>query len=445
MLNRTGEIGSRTGFRRYLANTSWLIAERLIRLIVSFLIGIYVARYLGPMGFGELSFAQSFVGLFAVLATLGLDALVVRELVNVPERRASLLGTAFTLKLFGSVLTVFIIGAALSFSAATELERWMVLIIASGLIFQSANIIDLYFQSRVQSRYVVQAQSLQLAISSIAKLLMIWEGAGLIWFAVVGLIDSIILACGLVLNYFRATHKNPPANQRRCAWQFDWRVAVELLREAWPLIASGVAISVYMKIDQVMIREMLSASDVGQYAAAVRVSEAWYFIPVAITQSVFPAILSAKKQGRESYLSRIKHLYSLLGWSAIVVALTVSVSGSWLIEGLYGVEYHSAAKVLSLHVWAAVFVGIGVANSKYLLAEGLSKFALYNTSAGAIANVFLNLWLIPAMGISGAALATVIAYALSAYVMLVVWRPTRSSFFAISLALVGRSGKEGCT
>lgn len=443
MINMT-EVGSRNGFRRYLANTSWLMAERIVRLIVSFLIGVYVARYLGPKGFGELSYAQSFVGLFAVLSALGLDALVVRELVRAPESSGALLGTAFALKLTGSVLTVFIIGTVLSLTDATDLERWMILIIAGGLIFQSAGVIDFYFQSRVQARYVVQAQSLQLALSSIAKLILIWSGAGLLWFAVVAVIDGAILAFGLALNYFRTRLEKNPDSQRPYQWKFDWPLAVSLLREAWPLIASGVAISIYMKIDQVMIREMLSAGEVGQYAAAVRVSEAWYFIPVAITQSVFPAILNAKKLGRARYLSRLRHLYSFIGWSALAVALLMSTLGNWLIDGLYGIEYHGAANVLSLHVWAAVFVGIGVANSKYLLAEGLTRFALYNTSAGAIANVLLNFLLIPAMGIAGAALATVLAYAISAYLMLAVWRRTRGSFVAISLAFVGRSPKEDC-
>jgi O-antigen/teichoic acid export membrane protein len=88
---------------RYFANTSWLFGEKILRMIVGLFVGIWVARYLGPEQFGLLSYAQSFVGLFTAIATLGLDGIVVRELVKDPSRRDELIGTAFWLKFIRDV------------------------------------------------------------------------------------------------------------------------------------------------------------------------------------------------------------------------------------------------------------------------------------------------------------------------------------------------------
>ena len=82
-------------FRKYFANTSWLLGERVLRMIISLFVGIYVARYLGPERFGLLSYSVSFVWLFSSLASFGLNNILVRELVQSPEQRNNLLGTVF--------------------------------------------------------------------------------------------------------------------------------------------------------------------------------------------------------------------------------------------------------------------------------------------------------------------------------------------------------------
>jgi len=390
-----------TGFKRYFANTSWLMGHRVLSMVIALFVGVYVARYLGPERFGLLSYAGSFVGLFTALATLGLNGIMVRKLVKSPERRDELLGTSFWLKAGGAILMWIGIAAAIPFTHNDTQTNILIIIIAFAVIFQSFNVIDLNYQAEVKSKFVVYAHLVQLVVSSITKLIFVWISAPLVWFACVFLFDAVVLAVGLTAMYLKNTGN---------LWYWKWRLgtAKELLRDSWPLILSGMVISIYMKIDQVMIKEMLGAEQVGHYAAAVRLSEAWYFVPIAITSSVFPAIINAKKQSEELYYQRFQKLYDLMVWLAVAIALPTTFLAPWLIRVLYGEAFLPAAGVLSIHIWAGVFVFLGVASGKWFLTENYIKKNLYRTSIGMIINVVLNLILIPLYGIYGAAIATLL-------------------------------------
>jgi len=395
---------------RYFKNTSWLFGEKILRMAVGLFVGVWVARYLGPEQYGLLSYASSFVGLFTAVATLGLDGIVVRELVKDESRRDELIGTAFWLKLMGAIGVLIILAIAVNFTSNDHYTNMIVFIIASATIFQSFNVIDMYFQSKVLSKYVVYANIITLFMSSMVKIALILSNAPLIDFAWVILFDSFVLACGFIYFYIK---NNPKFNIQNLT--FKKETAVALLKDSWPLILSGIVISIYMKIDQIMIKEMLNAEAVGQYAAAVRLSEAWYFIPMVIASSLFPAIINAKKVSEELYYERLQKLYDLMVWMAIAIALPMTFLSDWVINLLYGSQYSQAGSVLMIHIWAGVFVFLGVAFGRYLTIENLTKKMFYRTLLGAILNVILNFLLIPKYGINGAAIATLLGQFIANY------------------------------
>lgn len=407
MINKTkakiNSLQNHQGFMKYFKNTSWLFGEKILRMIVGLFVGIWVARYLGPEQFGLFSYAQSFVGLFAAIATLGLDGIIVRELVKDESRRDELIGTAFWLKLMGAIGVLAILAIAVNFTSNDSYTDTLVFIIASATIFQSFNVIDFYFQSKVLSKYVVYANIISLFISSIVKIALILNDAPLIAFTWVVFFDSFVLAVGFIYFFLKNNSTLKIKNLT-----FKSKTAVLLLKDSWPLILSGIVISVYMKIDQVMIKEMMDAEAVGIYSVAVRVSELWYFIPLAIVSSLFPAILNAKKQGNEFYLKRLQKLYDFMVWMAIFIALPMTFLSDWIIGLLFGQAYIEAGSVLMIHIWTGVFVFLGLAFGRYLLSENLNKKSFYRTLFGAILNVIFNYILIPIYGIHGAAVATLL-------------------------------------
>ena len=404
MINKLKSLKNHQGFMKYFKNTSWLFGEKILRMIVGLFVGIWVARYLGPEQFGLLSYAQSFVGLFTAFATLGLDGIVVRELVKNDSRRAELIGTAFWLKFFGAFAVLLILAIAINFTSNDTYTNTLVFIIASATIFQSFNVVDMYFQSKVMSKYVVYANIVTLFISSVIKVVLILNEAPLIAFAWVVLFDSFVLACGFI--YFLL--KNSAFSIKNL--KFKRETAVSLLKDSWPLILSGIVISIYMKIDQIMIKEMLDSEAVGQYAAAVRLSEAWYFIPMVIASSLFPAIVNAKKISEELYYERLQRLYDLMLWMAIFIALPMIFLSDWLVDLLYGSQYNQSGDILMVHIWAGTLVFFGVVRHKWIIVQNLQKYEIYIDIIGAIANIIFNLFLIPIYGAMGAAYATLISY-----------------------------------
>ena len=421
LMTRITLLKDHSGFRKYFANTSWLMGERILRMGVSLFVGIYVARYLGPERYGLLSYANSFVGIFLALATLGLDEVVVRELLKTPEQREKILGTSFLLKLIGTLLMWVAIFTAVPFTENDLQTNILIIIIAFGAVFQAFNVIDLNFQAKVKSKYVVHSQFVQLIISSIVKIILVVNEAPLIWFASVYSLDVIVLAMGLVFAYLYN-------GENIFSWKWSFETSKYLLHDSWPLILAGVVVSVYMKIDQVMIKEMLGAKEVGLYAAAVKLSEAWYFFPMAIASSLFPAIINAKVYQKEVYYQRLQKLYDLMVWIAIAIALPISILSSWIVELLYGNEYLESSSVLNIHIWSGIFIFLGVASSKYLIAENYIKKTFYRTFVGALLNIIMNYYLIGIMGIKGAAISTFASHFFAAYFYDILDKDLRKMF-----------------
>lgn len=283
------------GFRRYAANTSWMMAEQMLRIIAGLFVGIWVARYLGPEQFGLFSYVLAFTAIFGGIAKLGLDGIMVRELVNHPEKRDTYLGTAFWLKILGAFIVMGLMAAIVPFTRNDATTNLFIFIIAAGLVFQSFEVVEFYFQSQVLAKIVSICKVIQLALSSIIKIYLVLTEAELIWFVLVTAFDALSLAVSFFIAY--QLRKNPTFYKH-----FDLSIAKQVLKDSWPFIFTALIISIYMKIDQVMIMEMLGAESVGHYSVAVTLSTAWYFVPIIIATSLFPAMVSSRKNNLDSTL-----------------------------------------------------------------------------------------------------------------------------------------------
>jgi len=432
ILKKIVQLKHHSGFSKYFANTSWLLGERVLRMAVSLFVGIYVARYLGPERFGLLSYTLSFVLLFGSLASFGLDDILVRELVHRPEQRNNLLGTVFWLKVCGTAVMGTTIALVLQFKVEDQQTYWMIALITFGVLFQATNVVYFYFQSQVQSKFAVRAQAFQLLVTSIFKIYLVWNQAELIWFAFALMLDQAVVAALFLLLYHWKIEWFP-------FFSFRWIQAKKLMRDAWPLIFAGMVVSVYMKIDQVMLKEMLDAKAVGVYAAAVKLCEAWYIVPAIVAASLFPAIIEARKKSETLYYERVQNLYDLMVWASVAVALPTTLLADWVILILYGTDFQEAADVLRIYIWGGVFVTLGIASSKWLVAENLQRYLFYGTALGALLNVGCNLWLIPIYGIKGAAFATLVAQVTVCFLSLSFFKKTRHNFLlaAKSLSIYG--------
>ena len=388
--------------QKIVANMGWLLFDKVLRMGVGLVVGVWIARYLGPAQFGTINYAAAFVGIFGTFSALGLDSIVVRELVDRPDERPLIVGTAFFLKLASSVSAFLICGAAIYFVKSERLVRLSVLIIAATMLFQSFDVIRFWFESQVKSKYVVISQNGAFLLMSALKIILLLNGAGLIWFVWAMLGEVVLSAIGF-LSFYRAK------NERITLWRFSLAEARALLSDSWPLVLSGLAIFVYMRISQIMLGTMLDEKAVGIYAAALRVSQVWYFVPTIVLTSVYPKFVQLYGDSEERYTVRLVQIMSYFFWGSLAFALAVWGLSGWIIHALFGPAYAGSAVVLSIDIFTGIFVNMGVIVSQRYILKDMQKIYLAGTVFGAVANVVFNLILIPKYGAVGSALATMIS------------------------------------
>ncbi|ELR68502.1 hypothetical protein C900_00336 [Fulvivirga imtechensis AK7] len=405
-------------FHKYFQNVSWLLFEKVFTLFVAMVVGIYIARYLQPEQYGLLNYAISFVGIFSAFATLGLDQIIVRELAKDMDQKHDLLGTSFILKLAGSLVLLAVLSGVLIFMQNERFTAILIVIIATAEIFKAFEIVNCFFQAKVLSKYVVKVQLLVNMGSSLAKIVMVYYQAPLIWFAWVILVAAVMNALGYAYIYKKK-------EGTLLKWSFNKTLAISLLNEAWPLTLYGIALHTQARIDQVMLGKMLNNYEVGQYSVALKIIEIFGFIPMVVMNTFTPAITKAKKMSNELYDSRLLNFYRLMFLLFIIVAIPLYFLADGIIVFLYGAEYQAAGVLLSLFAIRLFFTNMGVGKSVFIVNESLFKYSLVATIIGASINIAVNYWLIPIYASTGAIIATIVSFTISIFVLDLFFADTR--------------------
>ena len=417
------------GFQKYLRNTSWMFVDRMIRLGSVLITGIYMARYLKDDGFGHLNYASGFVGLFFALTSMGLDEIVVRDLVKHPERRNELMGSAAMLKLLGGLLLGIVVFIGTFVNGMDGFTTIMVMIIALAELFKPFNVIEYHFQSQVQGRSIAQVNMVQTLASALFKLALCWLEAPLILFAWSYVLDNLVMAIGYQFVYRQS-------GSRWRDWTVTRRMLVHLLDQSWPLLVFGIALFVHARIDQVMIFDVLkhtigekaAYAEVGQYSVALKMIEALGFVPAIVQKSLAPAITRARMESPAKYQDRLLNQYRLMFSLFLVTAIPLYFLAEPLIVLLYGADYRVAGGLLSLFAIRLFFTNMGVAKSSFITNESLFKYSLMTAVVGAGLNILLNYFLIPVMQAQGAIVATIISFAVSIFVVDLFYKEARPNF-----------------
>lgn len=390
-------------------NIGWLFFDKIFRMGIGLFVGVWVARYLGPEEFGILNYVIAFAALLTPLTNLGLNQIVVKELVeNKGTKTANLIfWTAFYLRLISgfSGVFLFIIIMTIIFPNDSLIKSIGVIILLSR-IFESTDVIKYYFDSNVESKYRVWASNISFFFISILKVIFINYGFPLISFGALYLGEIVVASCILFIFYLK---------KENFAFSFNKKIAKNLLEQSWPLIFSGVAIMIYMRIDEFMLGQMIDKEAVGIYSAAVKVSEIWYFVPITIVSSFFPLIIKSKQKSRDLYVKNLRILFELLVFASLFIALPLSIFSNEIILFLFGYEYEKSGDVLKIHIWGAIFMFLYKASNPWFILENLQKLMLFRTVLGAIANLSFNWFLIPKYGPNGAAYATVLSLFVSGF------------------------------
>lgn len=403
----------------YAANTAYLFLEKGGKLVLTLLVSVVLARHLGGHDFGVLNYAISYAALFGGLASLGLDFLVVRDLVNDDDDTDALMGTTFWIRLAaGSVIYAALVVSTFCTGETAE-SRTLIWIVGTATWLQAFRVIELFFQARVVMKYSVVVQLGAFGVYAMLSMGLTRTGAGLSYYTLPHLVASVCIASGLMAVYLRRGHS--PRH-----WRFHRSLARRLLNDCWPMFLSSMMIPVITNMDRVMIQYFLGSEMVGNYSVAVTLSSIWNTIPIAICTSLLPAIVAARNTDPERYQAVVQKLHHLMLWVSVLIAVLASLMAKPIVALLYGgTRYPFAAAALSIHVWSIVPMSVGVLSSYWLVVEGLQRLYPVRTLATAVVVVALNAVWIPRLGINGAAIATICAQLVSVHLIYLADKRTR--------------------
>ncbi|RDD29676.1 O-unit flippase [Prosthecochloris sp. ZM] len=399
-------LEGRATLHAIIHNTGWLLGDKALRLGLGLLVGAWVARYLGPSQYGELTYVVAFVAFFQTITLLGLNSVAIRDMARDREASPVILGTVFRLRLITGFFCWLAGVAAMALFRPGDTDTLILTAVVAGtVIFQAADTIDLWFQSQTQSRRTVVAKAIAYVLNSMLKIGLILVKAPLLYFALAMLMEFSLAAIALYVSY-----RIYPAP---FSWKWDMEWAQRLLKESWPYMISGLAIMVYIRVDQIMLREMCGVHELGIFSAALPLSTTWYFIPMMISQSAGPSIAKKKLTDPAGYEYALNRLFSMMWWMLLPLSICIALFSSPVVHLLYGDAYTESASVLAIHVFANIPVGLGVMQSIWILNERRNTLSLKKTVIGAITNIGMNLVLIPRYGAIGAAISTLFSTLIS--------------------------------
>lgn len=420
-------LSERPNLMAALRNLGWLMLDRVFRLGVSFVVTLWLARYLAPELFGVYNYAIAFTALFSVLATFGLQSVVVQYLIDKPDEQASTLASAFLIQFIGGLLAVVIaVVVALILTSDDYAVLIAVVLLSTINLFKFSDTVRYYFEEKVQSKRIVITENLVFLLIVLVRIGLILLESPLIYFIALLVLEAVLTAIAF-LHMF--------GWQNLLSLRLEKSGVLGMLRVAWLLALSMGAVMLYMRVDQIMLASLINQEAVGIYSAAVRISEIWYVFPTVVVGSVFPRILRELRVDNIRANRQISSLLTMFSIVSIFVGLLVGGFSTEIIILLFGEAYRASASVLVIHIWSSLFVFSGILAGRWLVAMSLQNVLMVSTLIGVVVNICLNYLMIPIYGIQGAAWATLVAQFVSS-VLVHFFHPEARKFFWMQLSAI---------
>lgn len=410
------KLSGRIILNQLLNNSGWLLFDRFTRAIMGLLVSTWVARYLGPTKYGEISYILVYLGFFQAFTNLGLDGIVVREIARNIKNANIILGTTYVLRAISGIIFWMLAIAISVYINGLQGDILIFTAISGGILFfASFDTIDLWFQSRSQNQRTVIAKLTGYLIINGLKILFIALNFSLTGFIFLLLFDSILSAASLVIAY-----QNFKTNER---WKFSLNTAKILLNESWIYIISGIAVTTYMRADQLMVNYYLGSEKLGVYAAALPLSAIWNMLAVSICISLSPILTKVLSEDEFRYRYLIVRIFRYFWMISTSIAILMALLSNNLIDLLYGKNYHGSVIILRIYIFTIIPVFLGMAQTLWVINERKPSIILKNTLLGGITSVGLNMILIPTFGLEGAAITAVISYSVSSVLANAIFAP----------------------
>lgn len=384
--------------KKVASNAKWIIICKIAQSLLQLLIGMLSARYLGPANYGLINYAKSVVAFAAPFTQLGLNATLVRELIEEPEKEGEILGTSLAMSFLSSLICIGSVWIFASIANRGEPQTIIVCVLYSlSMMFQAIELIQYWFHSKLQSKYPSMMMLVAYVVVSAYKIFLLIAQKNIYWFAVVYSVEFGIIGLALLVIYrFQSARR----------LMVSRKIANRLLRNSYPYIFSSLMVTLFQNTDHVMLKMIVGNTENGYYSAAITCASVCSFVYAAIIDSMRPVILSCKKEKSEDYGEHLSTLYCIITYLALAQGLAFTLLAKPIIKILYGAEYLQAIPVLQMLVWYLSFSQMGRIRNIWILAEEKQKLLWKINLTGALMNILINALLIPVWGAVGAAFAS---------------------------------------
>lgn len=390
-------------------NLFWAIMGKFVNLLSGLLVGIIVARYLGPEQYGLMNYVISYVFLFQTFAIFGLDSIEIREEARHQADFETIIGTAFGIKIITGVFFMILSIATSYMMEADSYTTLLVAIYSLSIVLNSFSVIRNYFTSIVQNEYVVKAEISRSLLSMAIKLVLLLFHLPLFWFVVSYMVDFALLSSGYIMAYHIKVGK-------LAKWKFDKKCAFFLIKESFPLMLTSAAVIIYQRIDQVMIGQMVDKTAVGYFSVAARFVEVLIYIPMTLAQTISPLLVRARERSEQEYAKKCQQFMNLSLWLSLSAAIVTAFLSNWIVGITFGSAYVPAVIVLQIMAFKVASVALSNTAGTMLVCEGLQKYAIFRDTFGCIVCIVLNYLLLPHYGIIAAAYVAIISNIAAGYV-----------------------------
>lgn len=401
----------------FIQNTGWIMVAQIYQMLLSLIIGVFCARYLGPNNYGTINYAASYISFFTIACSLGLEGFVVKEIVNNRDNEGVVLGSSIVMRLvagFFSMIAVCVI--VVIANPGDQILLIVVFMQSLVLLFNAFHIIDTWYQSYLRSKTSTIIKCSAYTGMSVYRVWLLVTGKSVEWFAFATSLDAILIAILFLICY-----KKDGTQKLR----FNITISKHLIGLSYHFIVSSLMGVIYNQMDRIMIGKMINQTHVGYYSVASTICHMWLFIPQALVNSAQPLIIELKGRNENLYQKRIKQLSCTIFWMGILFAVCITILSHFIIDVLYGADYAQAREPLILIIWSTVFAAMSYSRSIWMICENKQKFSKYILLCGVIINLTLNSVWIPTIGMNGAAIATIITEFVCCFVSPFLFKPIR--------------------
>lgn len=396
---------------KQILNSFWAVVSKLLSGLKLVIVGVFVARTLGPNDFGAYNYIISFVTLLSVLAEFRFHNILIREISVDKIKNEVLLGSTFVSCLFFSIIGYLSLYILVYFFESDKELRWFILLYGITYFFQTLRFLRAFFIAKLKNNIIFKIETIvSLLIIALAFLISRYNSSVLL-FILLRIFDVFTISI-LFLLFYQIGYKKIKS------WAFSRKISEDLIKSSSPLVISSLALVIFQQFDKIMIKQILNEYAVGQYSASVSIISLIVFIPVVITEAVSPYLIQIKLlKSVEEYNLKIQIFSDYIIWGSIVLCFVIMLFSPIIIQVVYGSEYYESIDIMKVFAWQGVLIAMGSVAAQIMIIDDTHQIAYLKSIFGGLLNIVLNIYWIPKYGIMGAVFASLLAYGISSYVL----------------------------